>query len=59
MEFHWSVFLLLATLQLAITLKLSNVTEDINIQDVSGEIGAIADFNSDKANDILVLNATG
>lgn len=40
-------------------LGFSTVTEDINLQDVSGQIASFADFNSDKATDILVLNATG
>ena len=39
--------------------KFSSVTEEVNLRNVSGQIAAFADFNSDKATDVLVLNVTG
>ena len=37
------------------------MTDQLNLQDINGQIAAFADFNADKATDILVLNrnATG
>lgn len=52
------VWLCVAALELAVALKFSSVTEQVNLQDVRGKIEAFADFNADKATDILVLNAT-
>lgn len=45
--------------RLLVALKFSTVTEKVGLQDVSGQIAAFADFNSDKVTDILVLNTTG
>lgn len=61
MEFSVSLlWLLLANFtRLLVALTFSTVTEDIDLQKVSGHIAAFADFNSDKATDILVLNTTG
>ena len=52
------VWLCVAVLELAVGLKFSSVTEQVNLQDVRGRIETFADFNADKATDILILNAT-
>jgi len=51
------VWLCTVALDLVFGLEFSSVTDQINLQDVSGQIAAFADFNADKATDILVLNA--
>ena len=55
------VWLCAAASELAFSLEFSSVTDRLNLQDVHGQIAAFADFNADKATDILVLNvnATG
>ena len=45
--------------RLLVALKFSTVTEKVDLQNVSGQMAAFGDFNSDKATDILVLNTTG
>ena len=51
--------LLVESAGLLAALKLSPVSEDVDLQNVFGQVAAFADFNSDKATDILVLNSTG
>ena len=51
------MWLCTVALDLVFGLEFSSVTDQINLQDVSGQIAAFADFNADKATDILVLNA--
>lgn len=51
--------LLLHCCSLLVALKFSEVSDKLKFRDVSGQIAAFADFNSDKATDILVLNNTG
>jgi hypothetical protein len=56
--FFWWLSLASYT-RILVALTLSTVTEHIGLQNVSGQVAAFADFNSDKATDILVLNVTG
>ena len=53
----WKLFFLL--IQFVRALKFSDVTSELNLHHISGQIAAFADFNSDKATDILVLNNSG
>lgn len=53
------LWLLAALSHVAVTLRLSDVTQTSALQDVNGLVAAFADFNSDKATDILVLSSTG
>ena len=41
------------------SLKLHTITGNIKLEDVRGRVAVFADFNSDKATDILFLNTTG
>lgn len=49
----------LGSLQLVLTLRFSNVTDEVGLGDTVGRIAAFADFNADKVTDILLLNSTG
>lgn len=53
----WSYYWLLT--QVITALEFSAVTGRVNLQDAIGQMAAFADFNADKATDILVLNSTG
>lgn len=56
----WSYYWLLTHLTQVITaLEFSAVTGRVNLQDAVGQMAAFADFNADKATDILVLDSTG
>ena len=63
--FHFDACVLLLLLLLAnsarllAALEFSLETENVNLLNVTGQIAAFADFNSDTATDILILNATG
>ena len=49
----------LAVVGLVSPLSFSPTTEQVGLKDANGFITAFADFNADKATDVLVLNTTG
>ncbi len=52
------LFILLLVIPSTKELKLEDVTDEIGLNDLSGDlaIGAIADLNSDRYNDLLLVN---
>lgn len=52
-------WLWLAAVGLVSPLSFSPTTEQVGLKDATGYITAFADFNADKATDVLVLNSTG
>ena len=59
MRYTQILWLYFAVLKLVLALKFSPVTREVGLRDAVGEIEAYADFNADKATDILVLNSLG
>ncbi len=60
----YGLFLILITntvtnFQVSSSLSLHNITVNVKLDDAQGGVAAFADFNSDKATDILILNSTG
>ena len=50
------LWLLVEVVELVLAGRFSPVTQDVGLQ--NGQMAAFADFNADKATDILVLNRT-
>jgi len=51
--------LLVVAVRTVDSLTLSNITGSIKLDNLKGRLAVFADFNADKATDILVLNGTG
>lgn len=61
MRWVWRLLLCFSVLvaECIVALKFSSVTESVRLTDAYGKIVDFADFNADKATDILVQNGAG